>query len=180
MCTGKGLSSGYTPIAATITREEIYSSIYEKSPSFVHGHTYGGNPLSCAVALAVQNYVEKHDLVSRCARMGDLMLEKLKALYNLPIVGEVRGKGLIIGLEFVADKQKRTPFDPKEGVTSLVVNQAFERGVLLMPGTPGLIEGVAGDHICISPPFTITESEVDEIVRVVTETIAQVSKDLGY
>ena len=179
MCTGKGLSSGYTPIAATIAREEIYNAINEKAPSFVHGHTYGGNPLSCAVALAVQNYVEEHDLVTQCARMGNLMLEKLKPLKELPIVGDIRGKGLIIGLEFVADKQARTPFDPDRGVTSRIVNLAFDMGVLLMPGAPGLIDGVAGDHIAISPPFTINESEVDEIVRVVKESIGQVAIQLG-
>ena len=179
MCTGKGLSSGYTPIAATVASEEIYAAIYERSPSFVHGHTYGGNPLSCAVALAVQNYIEKHDLVSRCARMGELMLEKFRPLQDLPIVGDIRGKGLMIGLEFVADKEQRTPFKSEKGVTSRIVNLAFDKGVLLMPGAPGLIDGVAGDHICISPPFTITESEVNETVRVVTEAIEQVSTELG-
>ena len=180
MATGKGLSSGYTPIAATIAHEKIYDAIYEKSTSFVHGHTYGGNPLSCAVALAVQNYIERHDLVSQCARMGDLMLEKLTPLHDIPIVGDIRGKGLLTGIEFVADKEKRTPFDPEQKVTSMVVNLAFEKGVLVMPGAPGLVDGVAGDHIAISPPFTITESEVLQIVDVLKETIKAVSKQLGY
>ena len=80
----------------------IYNAIYNSSTSFVHGHTYGGNPLSCAVALAVQEYIETHDLVTQCARMGELMLEQLMPLQGLPIVGEVRGKGLLIGIEFVA------------------------------------------------------------------------------
>ncbi|MCZ6678055.1 MAG: aminotransferase class III-fold pyridoxal phosphate-dependent enzyme [Candidatus Poribacteria bacterium] len=180
MTTGKGLSSGYTPIAATIAHEKIYDAIYNKSNAFVHGHTYGGNPLSCAVALAVQNYIEKHDLVSQCAQMGDLMLEKLAPLQELPIVAEVRGKGLLIGVEFVADKEKRTPFDPSKGVTSMAVDLAFESGVLVMPGAPGLVDGVAGDHIAISPPFTVTESEVLEIVDVLTDTIAELSNRLGY
>jgi adenosylmethionine-8-amino-7-oxononanoate aminotransferase len=180
MATGKGLSSGYTPIAATIAHEKIYDAIYEKSTSFVHGHTYGGNPLSCAVALAVQNYIERHNLVSQCARMGDLMLEKLRPLHDIPIVGDIRGKGLLTGIEFVADKEKRTPFDSEQGVTSMVVNLAFEKGVLVMPGAPGLVEGVAGDHIAISPPFTITESEVLQTVDVLKETIEAVSKQLGY
>ena len=180
MTTGKGLSSGYTPIAATIAHEKIYDAIYEKSTAFVHGHTYGGNPLSCAVALAVQNYIEKHDLVSQCADMGNLMLEKLMPFHELPIVGAVRGKGLLIGIEFVADKEKRTPFDVSKGVTSMVVDRAFEKGILIMPGAPGLIDGVAGDHVAISPPFTITESEVLQIVDVLKETIEEVSASLGY
>ena len=179
MATGKGLSSGYTPIAATIAHDNIYDAIYKKSTAFVHGHTYGGNPLSCAVGLAVQNYIEKHELVSQCARMGALMLEQLMSLQELPFVAEVRGKGLLIGIEFVADKEKRTPFDPSKGLTSMVVNRAFEKGVLVMPGAPGLVDGVAGDHIAISPPFTVTESEVLEIVDVLKETVEEVSMRLG-
>lgn len=180
MATGKGLSSGYTPIAATIAHEKIYDAIYKKAPNFVHGHTYGGNPLSCAVALAVQNYIEAHDLVSQCDQMGTLMLERLMPLQESPIVGEVRGKGLLIGIEFVADKEKRMPFEPSKGVASMVVDLAFEKGVLVMPGAPGLVDGVAGDHIAISPPFTVNEPEVFQIVNVLKEAIGEVATQLGY
>jgi adenosylmethionine-8-amino-7-oxononanoate aminotransferase len=180
MCTGKGLSSGYTPMAATITHQKIYDAIYERSPAFVHGHTYGGNPLSCATSLAVQNYIEAHDLVTRCARMGDLMLAQMMPLQDLPIVGEVRGKGLLNGIEFVADKQTRAPFDPARGVTGAVVKQAFDRGVLIMPGAPGPIDGVNGDHIALSPPFTVNEKEVTKIVQVLKASIEEVAKGLGY
>lgn len=177
---GKGLSSGYTPIAATIAVEKVYDAIYKESTSFIHGHTYGGNPLSCAVALAVQNYIETHDLVSQCARMGELMLDRLMPLQELPIVGEVRGKGLLIGIEFVADREKKVPFAPLQGVTEMIVDSIFEKGVLVMPGAPGLIDGVAGDHIAISPPFTITETEVNQTVEAVKESIIEVSTRLGY
>jgi len=180
MATGKGLSSGYTPIAATVTHERIYDAIYQKARAFVHGHTYGGNPLSCATALAVQNYIQKHDLVTRCAQMGDWLLAKLKPLENLPIVGEIRGKGLLIGIEFVADKTTRTPFAPAQNVTSLIVDRAFDQGVLVMPGAPGLVDGVAGDHIAISPPFTIREAEAQQVVDVLAKTIQEVGQQLGY
>ena len=180
MATGKGLSSGYTPIAATIAHERIYDAIYSKSTSFTHGHTYGGNPLSCAVALAVQNYIQEHNLVSRCAEMGELMLDKLRDLQELPIVGEVRGKGLLIGMEFVADKNKNTPFDVSKDVTSMIVSAAFENGVLVMPGAPGLVNGVSGDHIAISPPFTINEDEVSVVVNGLGDAIEETSKQLGY
>ncbi len=180
MATGKGLSSGYTPIAATIAHEKIYDAIYQKSPSFVHGHTYGGNPLSCATALAVQNYIEKHDLVAQCARMGELMLKKLKPLEELPVVAEVRGKGLLIGIEFVADKATRAPFDVGLGVTSMMVDSIFDKGVLVMPGAPGLIDGVEGDHIAISPPFTINEEEVHQVVDAVRHSIKENATRLGY
>jgi len=180
MATGKGLSSGYTPIAATIAHERIFEAIYQKSRLFVHGHTYGGNALSCATALAVQNYIEEHDLVTRCAQMGSLLLEKLMSLQELPIVGEVRGKGLLIGIEFVADKAGRTPFDPAEEVTARIVDLAFAKGVLIMPGAPGPVDGVSGDHIAISPPFTINAEEVQHIADVVRESIAEVANQLGF
>ena len=178
MTTGKGLSSGYTPIAATVVREEIYEAVFRSSSSFAHGHTYGGNPLSCATALAVQEYIETHDLVSRCAQRGKLLLAKLKSLEELPIVGEVRGRGLLIGIEFVKDKASRSTFDPKQNVTSKVVDQAFERGVLVMPGAPGLVDGARGDHIAISPPFTVSEDEVQQVVNVLSESIGQVVAEL--
>ena len=92
------------------------------------------------MALAVQNYIEDHNLVEQCARMGDLMLERMKGLEVLPIVGEVRGKGLLLGAEFVADKETRAPFAVERGVTAMVVNKMFDRGVLIMPGAPGLID----------------------------------------
>jgi adenosylmethionine-8-amino-7-oxononanoate aminotransferase len=176
--TGKGLSSGYTPIAATITREEIYEAIHRRSASFTHGHTYGGNPLSCATALAVQNYIQEHDLVAKCGIAGDLMLEKLRDLTNLPIVGEVRGKGLLIGIDFTADKQTRAPHDPTLDLTGKIVSMAFEKGVLIMPGAPGLIDGTDGDHIAISPPFTINEAEIDTVVEVLHEVISEVITEL--
>ena len=154
-------------------------AIFKSSSSFVHGHTYGGNPLSCATALAVQKYIETHDLIARCAQRGELLLEKLKPLEELPMVGEVRGKGLLIGIEFVADKATRATFDPNQGVTSMVVDQAFERGVLVMPGAPGMVDGARGDHIAISPPFTVNEDEVNRVAEVLRESIGQVVEDLN-
>tara|TARA_B100000029_G_scaffold470024_1_gene508463 strand:+ start:15 stop:350 length:336 start_codon:yes stop_codon:yes gene_type:complete len=107
--------------------------------------------------------------------MGEVMLEKLRALESSPIVGDVRGKGLLIGVEFVADKTTRIPFDPAKKVTAMVVEAALERGILVMPGAPGMVDGVAGDHIAISPPFTITEDQVDEVVRVLKESVDEVA-----
>ncbi len=178
MATGKGLSSGYTPIAATIARDEIYETIYETAPAFVHGHTYGGNPLSCATALAVQEYVESHYLVRRCADMGDVMLEQLQTLTDLSIVRTVRGKGLLCGIEFAADKDRGDPFDPALGVTGRIVKEAFDRGVLIMPGAPGHLDGVNGDHVAISPPYTVTEDEVGRIARVLRESVETVERTL--
>ena len=181
MATGKGLSSGYTPIAATLVRDEVYDGIYKKQNHYVHGHTYGGNPLSCAIALAVQNYIEDNDLVARCKKMGDLMHEQLLPLMDSPIVSAVRGgHGLLNGVEFCKDKASGEPFDPQQGVTAAVVNKVFDRGVLIMPGSPGMIDGVNGDHIAISPPFTIDEEQVAQTAATVAQAIGEVARDLGY
>ncbi len=174
MATGKGLSSGYTPIAATVAHERVFEPI-AAAGAFTHGHTYGGNALSCATALAVQDYIEKHDLISCCRDMGDLMLEKLKPLEDHPLVAEVRGRGLLTGVEFIADKQSRTPFDPALGVTSRMVDALFDREVLVMPGAPGLIDGERGDHIAISPPFTITAAQVQEVVDAVFASVDELA-----
>ena len=181
MATGKGLSSGYTPIAATLVRDEVYDGIYKKQNHYVHGHTYGGNPLSCAIALAVQNYIEDNDLVARCKKMGDLMHEQLLPLMDSPIVSAVRGgHGLLNGVEFCKDKASGEPFDPQQGVTAAVVNKVFDRGVLIMPGSPGMIDGVNGDHIAISPPFTIDEEQVAQTATTVAQAIGEVARELGY
>ncbi|MBT4609686.1 MAG: aminotransferase class III-fold pyridoxal phosphate-dependent enzyme, partial [Gemmatimonadetes bacterium] len=171
---------GYTPIAATVVSERIYEAIYAKQTHYVHGHTYGGNPLSCAVALAVQDYIAEHDLVANCRRMGDLMLEKLQPLLDCPIVGAVRGKGLLTGVEFVADQKTREPFAVDRKVTAAVVDAVFDRNVLIMPGAPGLVDGAAGDHIAISPPFTIDEQQVDATVLAVTEAVEETAQSLGF
>ena len=181
MATGKGLSSGYTPIAATLVRDEVYDGIYKKQNHYVHGHTYGGNPLSCAIALAVQNYIEDNDLVARCKKMGDLMHEQLLPLMDSPIVSAVRGgHGLLNGVEFCKDKASGEPFDPQQGGTAAVVNKVFDRGVLIMPGSPGMIDGVNGDHIAISPPFTIDEEQVAQTATTVAQAIGEVTRELGY
>ena len=117
--------------------------------------------------------------MKRCAEMGDLMLEKLLPLQELPIVAEVRGRGLLIGVEFVADKKTRAPFDPSLGVTNRIVEGVFDKGVAIMPGAPGLIDGVEGDHIAISPPFTITPEEVDISVDAVVATVRELSAELA-
>jgi adenosylmethionine-8-amino-7-oxononanoate aminotransferase len=180
MATGKGLSSGYTPLAATITHEKIYQAIYKSQSHYVHGHTYGGNPLSCAVGLAVQEYIENHGLIGQCAEMGDLMLEEMKGLEASPIVSIVRGKGLLLGVEFVADKETLEPFEVSRGVTGMMVDRAFDKGVLIMPGAPGLIEGNRGDHIAVSPPFIINAAQVRETVGVLKEVVDEVAAELGY
>jgi len=176
--TGKGLSSGYAPLAATIAHERIYDAFLEGSRVFTHGYTYVEHPLSCAVGLAVQEYMGKNNLIERCARMGSYLLEKLSCLKELPIVGDVRGKGLLLGVEFVKDKERRTPFERKLQVQEKVVDRCFEKGLVLVPGIRGNVDGVLGDQLQITPPYIITEEIADEIVDKVEESIIEVQEEL--
>lgn len=178
IATGKGISSGYTPLAAVIAHEKIFHAFKKGSGSFTHGHTYAGNPLSCAVGLAVQEYMQKNNLVERVATTGSLFMKKLSALSDLPIVGDIRGKGLLLGVEFVLDKETKSPFERKLKVAETIVQHAFQKGLIIVPGVPGNVDGVLGDHIQISPPFIIDEAAMEAMVKIIRDSIIEVQEDL--
>jgi adenosylmethionine-8-amino-7-oxononanoate aminotransferase len=174
---GKGLSSGYTPIYTVIVKEEIHRTIKEGSGAFVHGHTYSQNPLSCAIACAVIDYLITHNLVLRSARIGEHLLHSLQSLYRHEFVGDVRGKGLFAGIEFVKDKKTKEPFDPKLKLNTLVGNRAFEKGLITYPGGGGA-DGIKGDHLLLAPPFIITEVQVDKMVSILDQTFTEISSEI--
>lgn len=177
--TGKGISSGYAPLAAVIAHERIYDAFVKGSGIFTHGYTYVEHPLSCAIGLAVQQYMEKNNLVERSARIGSLMLKKLARLSELPIVGDVRGKGLLMGVEFVKDKEKKTPFERELQVQEKIVDRCFKKGLVLVPGIPGNVNGILGDQIQITPPYIITEEVMDKSIDILEESIIEVQGKLG-
>jgi adenosylmethionine-8-amino-7-oxononanoate aminotransferase len=172
---GKGLSSGYTPIYTVIVKEEIYQTIKGGSGAFVHGHTYGQNPLSCAVASAVIDYLMKHELVSRSARIGEYLISALQFLKKHDFVGDIRGKGLFAGIEFVKSKETKEPFDPKLKLNGLISNRAFEKGLIVYPGGGGA-DGIRGDHILLAPPLIISEKQIDQMVSILDETFSEISQ----
>jgi len=172
----KGLASGYTPIYCVVVKEMIKQAIEEGNGAFVHGHTYSQNPLSCAVAHAVLDYIAHHDLVRRSCLMGKYFLAKLAELYDHSIVGDVRGLGLFLGVEFVRNRDTREPFDPGLKLNTLVSNRAFEKGLICYPGSGGA-DGVRGDHILLAPPFIITEEQIDAIMAILHDTIAEITRD---
>ena len=169
----KGLAGGYSPIYSVVTNQAVHGAIKDGSGVFVHGHTYSQNPLSCAIASAVLDYIREHDLVNRCAAMGAYLLKKLQGLYRHPIVGDVRGLGLMAGVEFVQDRKTKKPFDPKLKLNALIGSRAFEKGLITYPGGGGA-DGVRGDHILLAPPFVITEKQIDQLVGILDEAIADV------
>jgi adenosylmethionine-8-amino-7-oxononanoate aminotransferase len=171
------MASGYTPVFCVVTNDHIHDTIKQGNGAFVHGHTYSQNPLSCATALAVLDYMKTHDLINRSARMGQYLLEKLKTLFRHSIVGDVRGLGLFAGVEFVKDQDTKEPFDAKLKVNARIGNQAFEKGLITYPGGGGA-DGIRGDHSLLAPPFIITETQIDEMVAVLDAAIQEVAREL--
>jgi adenosylmethionine-8-amino-7-oxononanoate aminotransferase len=171
--TGKGVSGGYAPLAAMIVRRPIYEAIANGSGAFVNGFTYGGHPPSMAAGAAVLKYVADHDLVANAARRGAYLAAKLEPLRSRHIVGDIRGMGLMWGIEFVRDRATKAPFPRSQQIAECVGAIAFERGLIIYPGF-GNADGVDGDQILIGPPLVITEAEIDLLVEMLTAAIDEV------
>jgi adenosylmethionine-8-amino-7-oxononanoate aminotransferase len=179
ICFAKGVSSGYSPLGGVIVNERIMSTFRKGSGSFTHGHTYGANPLSCAVGSAVLDIIKRDKLVENSKKMGELLLAKLrKEIGDHPIVGDIRGKGLQIGVEFVKDRGTKEPFDKKVNLKTKLTKKGLDNGIVLYPGG-GSADTVRGDHILLAPPLTLTERQVDEIVARLRKTIHEVSDELS-
>lgn len=175
---GKGVTSGYSPLAGIVVRDYIVQNIREASGVFFHGFTYGGNPLSSAIGEAVQDFIAENDLVKRAHEMGKYLLAKLENLKELGSVGDVRGIGLMAGVEFVKDRTTKEPYPTVTGFAVRVVEQALENGLCVYPGG-GTVDGVAGDHILLGPPFVITEQEVDDLIAILRKSIIQVERQVN-
>jgi adenosylmethionine-8-amino-7-oxononanoate aminotransferase len=173
---GKGLGAGYTPLAAILCREHIYDAIAEGSAEFDLGHTWDGAPLPCAVGLAVLDYIVRHKLVDRVRERGPLLLEQLQsALKGSPIVGEVRGRGFLLGVELVDPRDGKSFLPHELDAATLVDDIAFELG-LLVSSTHSTPDGYAGDEVLIAPAYTSTDDELDEMVERFKATVDAVEK----
>jgi len=159
---GKGIASGYAPLGAVVVAEKVWRALEQGSGGFEHGYTYQAHPVSVAAGLAVQRYIAERNLVEQCRRRGDSLAARLESLRELPFVGDIRGKGLLQTVEFVADKKTRAPFPPAERIAERLGEELCARGVLVYP-MKGCADGWAGDHLLLAPPFVIEESELDTI-----------------
>ncbi|MFX0111931.1 aspartate aminotransferase family protein [Bacillus pumilus] len=178
MVLGKGMSAGYSPIAAAVSADHVIAPILSGSGSVMAGHTYSGNPLSAAVSLAVIRYMKKHQLPERADLSGRYLMNALKDVQtNHFIIGDVRGKGLLIGIEFVADRLSKTPFPAHAQMTHLVVETAKQNGLLVYPASAGE-DGVGGAAVMIAPPLSITQQEMDELIQLFEQTITQVEQEV--
>jgi adenosylmethionine-8-amino-7-oxononanoate aminotransferase len=178
IATAKGISGGYIPLGAVIVRDEIITAFERNQSSFVGGHTYTGHPVAAAVGLAVLRYIQEHDLVRNAREVGAYLLDGLRRLQTRhPIVGDVRGLGLMVGLEFVADRTTRTPFPPEREVARAVALEALERGLVTYPGT-GSVDGILGDHMKFTPPLCLSRAQADELVGMLDGAIGAVEARL--
>jgi adenosylmethionine-8-amino-7-oxononanoate aminotransferase len=173
---GKGLGAGYSPLAAILCREHIYDALAEGSAEFDLGHTWDGAPLPCAVGLAVLDYIVRHKLVDRVRERGPLLREQLQAaLKGSPIVGEVRGRGFLLGVELVDPRDGKSFLPHELDAATLVDDIAFELG-LLVSSTHSTPDGYAGDEVLIAPAYTSTDDELDEMVERFKATVDAVEK----
>jgi adenosylmethionine-8-amino-7-oxononanoate aminotransferase len=176
MTLGKGLTAGYTPMSAMLVHDRVAEVFDDDDVSFAHGHTFGGNPLSAAVANHVLDRYTT-DVLDRGRAVGDRLASELDDLRDHPMVGDFRAKGPMIGVEFVADVDTGAPFDPERKVYEQVYDAALERGVYTYPGR-GCVDGVAGDHLMLSPPLTTSDASVSRIAAAVLGAVEAVYEDV--
>ena len=179
MVVAKGLGGGYAPIGALMMQDDIFQAVAHGSGAFQHTHTYMGHPLACAAALAVQQVIRRDNLLANVRAQGTHLSRRLRERFgNHPFVGDVRGRGLLQGVELVADRGTKEAFDPKLKMHARVKREAMARGLMVYP-MGGTVDGVRGDHVLIAPPFIVDDGAVDTIVERLGEAVDASTKQIG-
>lgn len=163
LCIAKGLGAGYQPIGAMLCTDRIYDAISNGSGFFQHGHTYLGHPVACATSLAVVKAILGRGLVPKVQEQGEKLSKVLSERFGQhPHVGDIRGRGLFRGIEFVEDRETKTPFAPTKNVAGRFKKAAFEAGLICYP-MRGTRDGNLGDHVLLAPPFIISDEQIGEV-----------------
>ncbi|MFM0018007.1 aspartate aminotransferase family protein [Paraburkholderia azotifigens] len=167
----KGLGAGYQPIGATLVSDRIYQAITGGSGFFQHGHTYIGHATACAAALEVQRVIADEHLLDNVKARGEQLRSLLREHYaQHPFIGDVRGRGLFVGVELVQDRATKTPFDAKLKLHAAIKREAFQRGLMVYP-MGGTVDGKIGDHVLLAPPFICTPRDIEQIVSRLADAI---------
>jgi adenosylmethionine-8-amino-7-oxononanoate aminotransferase len=165
MTIAKGLGGGYQPIGAVLLSKAIFEAFSQGSGFFQHGHTYMGHPLAAAAGLAVQEVIRRDGLLAKVVAMGDYFDRRLHERFaNHHHVGDIRGRGLFRGIEFVNERASKQPFSPEQKLNARIKREAMARGLVVYP-MGGTIDGARGDHVLLAPPFIVKEEHVDAIVE---------------
>lgn len=160
----KGLGAGYQPIGALLTSQEIYDAVAAGSGFFQHGHTYLGHPIAAAAANAVLDVIFEQNLLARVQEQGTKLDAALRQTFgDHPHIGDIRGRGLFRGIELVADRATKAPFDPSLKLHAKIKADAMVEGLICYP-MGGTIDGQRGDHVLLAPPFIISDDQIEEVV----------------
>jgi adenosylmethionine-8-amino-7-oxononanoate aminotransferase len=170
---GKGIASGYAPLGAVIAAGHVAEAISKGTGTFLHGFTYDAHPVAAAAGNAVLDYIEREKLFAAVDPAGRELCAALEPLKRFSVVGDVRGMGLLFGVEFVRDAKTREPFPADARIAARIQADAFEAGVMTYP-IQGCADGIRGDHILLAPPFTIAAQEI----RMLAETLEHAIADL--
>jgi adenosylmethionine-8-amino-7-oxononanoate aminotransferase len=170
---GKGIASGYAPLGAVLVSARVVEAFERGSGAFMHGFTYQAHPVSTAAGNAVFDYLESQKLFERVVSAGKNLRDALSSLLSHPHVGDVRGLGLLLGVEFVKDKATREPFPQSENIADKIRQACLEEKVLTYP-TQGCVDGLRGDHVLLAPPFTILPEESALIPRALQSALSKV------
>jgi adenosylmethionine-8-amino-7-oxononanoate aminotransferase len=160
---GKGISGGYAPVSAVLATREVVEPLARGTGHLMHAQTFSHHAVTCAAAVAALDYMRQHRLVERCVELAPAFRQRMAGLADHTLVGDVRGRGLLAGIEFVADKATRSPLPRTSRFAERLTARAQELGLILWPNV-GHADGSAGDLVCVAPPYVITEEEIDEIV----------------
>jgi adenosylmethionine-8-amino-7-oxononanoate aminotransferase len=165
MTIAKGLGGGYQPVGAVLLGRHVFEAFSKGSGFFQHGHTYMGHPMAAAAGLAVQEIIRRDNLLADVVEMGDRLQRRLEDRFgNHHHVGDIRGRGLFRGIEFVADRSSKEPFAPGLKLNARIKREAMQRGLMVYP-MGGTIDGVRGDHVLLAPPFIVNGEQIDTIVE---------------
>ncbi|MCL4747459.1 MAG: aspartate aminotransferase family protein [Burkholderiaceae bacterium] len=178
----KGLGAGYQPIGAVMVSRKVVDAITRGTGALRHGHTYMAHPVSCAAALAVQDAIRDENLLANVREQGARLMRQLAAALGASRqgddrvgdhVGDIRGRGLLVAVELVADRATKAPFDPGLRIAERVKQAAFELGLICYPSS-GTVDGTRGDHVLLAPPYISTQAEIDEAARLLASALAAV------
>jgi hypothetical protein len=173
VAVAKGLAAGYQPIGAVLAHKAIVQAIRSGSGAFQHGHTYIGHPVAAAAALAVQKVIERDDLLGRVRSRGATLRRMLGDVFGVhEHVGDIRGRGMFLALEFVQDRETKEPFAPERRLHAVLKQKAMEKGLMVYP-MGGTIDGQRGDHVLLAPPFIATAADLSEIVSRLEDAVGE-------
>jgi adenosylmethionine-8-amino-7-oxononanoate aminotransferase len=166
----KSLTAGYFPVAAVIARDELWETLRAANAHFRAGHTLNASVIGMTAAIETINYILRHNLVENARIVGGYFLEQLQSLLSYRTIGDVRGRGMMVGFEFVTDKKTKEPFPPQKEISRVFSELTFERGLVTYP-CAGTVRGVAGDTILMAPPLITTKAQIDEIMAILHDSM---------